>query len=96
MFFVCYFQVHRRLHGDNIPVLPTLENLDNISQHYLEINCGENEPLPPFSDDDDGNDNDMYAMDDTHDGDDEPVECLEPQVSIAESTVAEKKETEVS
>lgn len=34
-------EVHKRVHENKMPVLPTLENLDNIDQHYYQIDYDE-------------------------------------------------------
>lgn len=47
-------EVHRRMHENKMPVLPTLENLNNIEEHYYQIDYDEN---IMFSDNSD-NDND--------------------------------------
>lgn len=47
--------VHKKLHDNKMPILPTLENLDNIGEHYVEIEYSEpngNDTLPAFSDSD--------------------------------------------
>lgn len=60
-------EVHRKMHDNKMPVLPTLENLNNIEEHYYQIDYDE---TITFSDNSD-NDNDGDADD-----------CFEPQVNI--------------
>lgn len=43
-------EVHRRLHENKVPVLPTLENLDNIDEHYYQIDYDGNMPFSDASD----------------------------------------------
>lgn len=40
-------EVHKHIHNNKLPVLPTLENINNIDQHYVEIEC---EGMPQLSD----------------------------------------------
>lgn len=47
-------EVHRKMHENKMPVLPTLENLDNIDQHYFQIDYDDT----MFSDNSDNDDND--------------------------------------
>lgn len=49
--------VHRHLHDNKMPILPTLDNLDNIEEHYYQIDYDEN---VTFSD---NSDNDMEVED---------------------------------
>ncbi|KAB0798773.1 hypothetical protein PPYR_06653 [Photinus pyralis] len=67
--------VHRHLHDNKQPVLPTLDNLDNIDEHYLEIEYAEpNEPS-------------AYSESSQSDAEPEaPAESIEPQVDIAENS----------
>ncbi|KAK9869614.1 hypothetical protein WA026_003360 [Henosepilachna vigintioctopunctata] len=53
-------QVHKLLHENQTPVLPTLENLDNIEDHYFEIDYDAN---TVFSDD---NSNDIDGCFEPH------------------------------
>lgn len=72
-------EVHKRVHENKMPVLPTLENLDNIDQHYYQIDYDE---TITFSDNSD-NENDG-------DGDD----CFEPQISIDVGNIQTTVDTE--
>lgn len=72
-------EVHMRLHDNKAPILPTLETLDNIHEHYIEVDDysgkseSEHSDADNFSDHDDGAD-DSQAQD-----------CFEPQVDILEN-----------
>lgn len=78
-------EVHMRLHDNKAPVLPTIETLDNIHEHYIEVDdySGKSESEHSddnFSDHDDGADN----MDE-HEDDNDNRACFEPQVDIHEN-----------
>lgn len=79
-------EVHMRLHENKAPVLPTIETLDNIHEHYIEVDDysgkseSEHSDIDGFSDHDDGLDH----VDD--DNDDDNRDCFEPQVDIHENT----------
>lgn len=66
-------EVHKHLHDNKMPILPTLENLDNIDQHYVEIEY-------------DGNTNDHLLPYSDSDSEADVTDCLEPQVNISENT----------
>lgn len=71
--------VHRALHGDNVPAMPTIDNLDNIEEHYLEIDCG-GDFSPPQHYTHTEDDAEIISHHANHDQ--TLVQCLEPQVSI--------------
>lgn len=69
-------QVHKRIHENKMPVLPTLDNLDNIEEHYFEI-------------DTDAID---FNLDENSDGELDDNDCFEPVVDITENLDLEKVE----
>ncbi|XP_025831304.1 zinc finger protein 420 isoform X4 [Agrilus planipennis] len=68
-------EVHKKLHENKQPVLPTLEDLNNVEDHYFEIDFEDSSMLQDFADDGDGDDDD-----------DDKRDCFEPQVNITENT----------
>ncbi|GLV37730.1 uncharacterized protein CBL_06569 [Carabus blaptoides fortunei] len=72
-------EVHMRLHDNKAPILPTLETLENIHEHYIEVDDysgkseSEHSDADNFSDHDDGAD------------DGQEQDCFEPQVDILEN-----------
>lgn len=76
-------EVHMRLHENKAPILPTLETLDNIHEHYIEVDDysgrseSEHSDNDGFSDQDDG----LPELEEETPGGD----CFEPQVDIVES-----------
>lgn len=49
-------ELHRKMHEDKIPVLPTSDNLDNMELHYIEIDMAETSLKVDDSSDEDEND----------------------------------------
>lgn len=43
-------ELHKRVHDNRMPVLPTLDNLDNIEEHYYEIDYDGNDTFSDNSD----------------------------------------------
>lgn len=69
-------EVHRKMHDNKMPVLPTLENLDNIEQHYFQIDYNETIAFSDTSDNDNDGDTD---------------DCFEPQVNIDVGEIQENE-----
>ncbi|GJQ86429.1 hypothetical protein Trydic_g10336 [Trypoxylus dichotomus] len=69
-------EVHRRIHEHRLPVLPTLDNLDNIEEHYMEIEV--DEKANAFSDQSDCEE--VYIAEET----------MEPEVEVSEENDQEK------
>lgn len=70
-------EVHMRLHENKAPILPTLETLDNIHEHYIEVD--------DFSGKSESEHSDVDAFSDHDDGNDDNQDCFEPQVDILEN-----------
>lgn len=49
-------EVHKKMHDNQTPKLPTIDSLDNIEDHYYQIDQEANMPFSDPSDDDDAND----------------------------------------
>lgn len=85
-------EVHRKLHGNKMPVLPTLDNLDNIEEHYYQIDYD-----GPYSDHSDNELDDCFepqiSLDITEDSTDQkPDNPISEQDSKEESEVRPEKE----
>lgn len=63
-------EVHKKMHDNQTPKLPTIDNLDNIEDHYYQIDQDANMSFSDHSDDDANDDNDDF---------------FEPQVEVNES-----------
>lgn len=70
-------EVHMHLHDNKSPILPTLETLDNIQEHYIEV---EN-----FSGKSESEHSEADNFSDQDDGADDNRDCFEPQVDILEN-----------
>ncbi|KAK9700328.1 Zinc finger, C2H2 type [Popillia japonica] len=69
-------EIHRRLHGNRQPALPTLDNLNNIEEHYMEIEFDDKANV--FSDLSDGEDVDVADQ------------TMEPEVEVSENNDEQK------
>lgn len=66
-------EVHRKMHENNLPEMPTLDNLDNIDDHYYELDCDES-TFPAYSESED--DEELLSGDD--------AEALQPVTVLEE------------
>lgn len=88
-------EVHRRMHENKMPVLPTLENLNNIEEHYYQIDYDENVMFSDNSDNDNDADDCFEPQVNIAVGEMQENEALEEQKNVMQ-TVEEPGNTSVT